>query len=54
MDLTNIIQAEPSASLFVVPAGYTLKTGGGPGRPGGPGGPGGMMRGARPAPPAQQ
>lgn len=49
MDLTNIVQAEPSASLFVVPAGYTLKTGGGPGRPGGPGGPGGMMRGARPA-----
>jgi hypothetical protein len=54
MDLTNIVQAEPSAALFVVPAGYTLKSGGGPGRPGGPGGPGGMMRGARPAPPAQQ
>jgi hypothetical protein len=54
MDLTNIVQSEPSASLFVVPAGYTLKNGGGPGRPGGPGGPGGMMRGARPAHPAQQ
>jgi hypothetical protein len=54
MDLTNIVQSEPSAALFVVPAGYTLKSGGGPGRPGGPGGPGGMMRGARPAPPAQQ
>ncbi len=53
MDLTNIVQSEPSAALFVVPAGYTLKSGG-PGRPGGPGGPGGMMRGARPAPPAQQ
>jgi hypothetical protein len=54
MDLTNIVQSEPSAALFVVPAGYTLKSGG-PGRPGGgPGGPGGMMRGPRPAPPAQQ
>ena len=51
MDLTNIVQAEPSAALFVVPAGYTLKTGAGPGRPGDPGG---MMRGPRPAPPAQQ
>ena len=37
MELTNIVQAEPSASLFVVPAGYTVKTGGGRGE--GPGGP---------------
>jgi len=28
MELTNIVQAEPNASLFVVPAGYTIKTGG--------------------------
>jgi hypothetical protein len=27
MELTNIVQAEPSASLFTVPAGYTIKTG---------------------------
>lgn len=37
MELTNIAQAEPAASLFVVPAGYTLQQGG-PGA-GGPGGP---------------
>jgi hypothetical protein len=36
MELTNIVQAEPSASLFVVPAGYTLQQGG----PGGPRGAG--------------
>jgi hypothetical protein len=37
MDLTNIVQAEPNGSLFVVPAGYTVKQGrGGPGF--GPGG----------------
>jgi hypothetical protein len=37
MELTNIVQAEPSATLFLVPAGYTMKTGDrGPGRPGGP------------------
>lgn len=29
MELTNIAQAEPSASLFVVPAGYSMQTGGG-------------------------
>jgi len=40
MELTNIVQAEPSGSLFVVPAGYTLKATG-------RGGPGGMMRGPR-------
>jgi len=47
MELTNIAQTEPSASLFVVPAGYTVKQGGGRG-PGGPhdGGPrGGERRG---------
>jgi len=43
MDLTNIVQAEPSASLFVVPAGYTVKEtrgmgGFGPGARGGFGG----------------
>jgi hypothetical protein len=38
MDLTNIVQAEPSGALFVVPAGYTVKTTG-------RGGPGGPMRG---------
>jgi hypothetical protein len=36
MELTNITQAEPSASLFVVPAGYTIQSGGGRGGPGGP------------------
>ncbi len=34
MELTNITQAEPSAALFVVPAGYTIQAGGGRG-PGG-------------------
>ena len=29
MELTNIVQAEPAASLFVVPSNYTIKTGGG-------------------------
>jgi len=28
MELTNIVQSEPSASLFVVPAGYAIQTGG--------------------------
>jgi hypothetical protein len=48
MELTNIVQSAPDASLFVVPAGYTVTQGGrgGPG-PGGPGGPGGP-RGRRP------
>jgi hypothetical protein len=31
MELTAIVQAEPNASLFVVPAGYTTSTGRGPG-----------------------
>jgi hypothetical protein len=45
MELTNIAQAEPSASLFVVPAGYTIQQGGGRG----PGGPrGGARRGPGP------
>jgi hypothetical protein len=35
MELTNVAQTEPSASLFVVPAGYTIQQGGGRG-PGGP------------------
>jgi hypothetical protein len=36
MELTNIATTEPSASLFIVPAGYTIQQGGG-GRNGGPG-----------------
>jgi hypothetical protein len=31
MELTNIAQSEPSASLFIVPAGYTVQQGGGRG-----------------------
>lgn len=30
--LNNIVRAEPDASLFTVPAGYTVQKGGGPGR----------------------
>lgn len=50
MDLTNIVQSEPSPSLFMVPAGYTTQQGGGRGfgGPGGPGGPGPQMRGRHP------
>jgi hypothetical protein len=33
--LTNIVRAEPDATLFTVPSGYTVQKGGGPGR--GPG-----------------
>lgn len=54
LELTNIVTTDPSASLFTVPSGYTIKTGGrgGPGRPGGGRrGPGGDAR--RQAPPAQ-
>ena len=54
MELTNIVQSEPSATLFLVPAGYTVKNGPGPGGPGGPGGMRPQMRGPRPAPPQQQ
>ncbi len=39
LEVTNIVQAEPSASLFTVPAGYTIRQGGGRGGRGGPGGP---------------
>jgi hypothetical protein len=39
MELTNIVEAEPNASLFVVPAGYTMQQGGGLG-----GGPRGSAR----------
>jgi hypothetical protein len=35
-ELTNIAHAEPNASLFVVPAGYTVQQGGGRGPGGGP------------------
>jgi hypothetical protein len=35
MELTNIVQTEPSASLFVVPAGYTVQQDGGRGPRGG-------------------
>ncbi len=37
MELTNVVQSEPSPSLFMVPAGYTLEAGGDRGF-GGPGG----------------
>lgn len=30
--LTNVVRAEPDASLFTVPAGYTVQKGQGPGR----------------------
>lgn len=67
MELTAIVPAEPNASLFVVPAGYTIKTGG-PGadpkanarRPGGGGGagpdafPGRGRRGGPGGPPPSQ
>ena len=39
LEVTNIVQAEPNGSLFIVPAGYTVKQGGR-----GPGGPGGLAR----------
>ena len=51
LEVTNIVQAEPSASLFVVPGGYTIKQGGR-----GPGGPAGAARrgpGGAPRQPAQ-
>jgi hypothetical protein len=54
MDLTNIVQAEPNATLFVVPAGYTVTTGrGGPGGPGGGLGPRPQGRRGPPPPPQQ-
>jgi hypothetical protein len=56
MELTNIVQSEPSASLFIVPAGYTVQQGG-RGRNGGAGLQGRRGPGAdafRGRPPAQQ
>jgi len=55
MELTNISTGEPSAALFTVPSGYTIrKAGPEMGRgPGGRGGPGGFSRQGGP-PPAQQ
>ena len=47
--LTNVQRGEPDASLFQVPADYTLKQGG----PGGPKGFGGRKRGQGPPPPPQ-
>lgn len=44
MELTNIAQSEPSASLFVVPSGYTVQQGG----------PGGPRRAGRRGPPPPQ
>jgi hypothetical protein len=57
MELTNISTGEPSAALFTVPSGYTIKKAGpemgrGPGGGGGRG-PGGFARQGGP-PPAQQ
>lgn len=43
MELTNIVTTEPSASLFMVPTGYTVTQGG----RGGPGGPSPNFRGRR-------
>jgi hypothetical protein len=37
LEVTNIVEAEPAATSFVVPSGYTVTTGHG-GFPGGPGG----------------
>jgi hypothetical protein len=34
LELTSIQQSEPDASLFTVPSGYTIKTGGSGGRGG--------------------
>jgi hypothetical protein len=53
MELTNIVQAEPSGTLFAVPAGYTVKQGGRGGRGPGGRGPGGDWKGGRPGPPQQ-
>ncbi len=56
MELTNLSTGEPSAALFAVPAGYTVKKAGpengrgrGPGGPGGPGGAGFRRGGPPPA-----
>lgn len=47
LEVTNIVEAEPSASLFTVPSGYTIKQGGGRGGRGGRGGPGAENRARR-------
>lgn len=52
MDLTNIVQAEPNSTLFVVPAGYTVTSG--PGFGGPRGGPGPRPQNRRGPPPQQQ
>jgi hypothetical protein len=52
MDLTNIVQAEPNSTLFVVPAGYTVTSG--PGFGGPRGGPGPRAQGRRGPPPVPQ
>jgi hypothetical protein len=52
MELTNISTGEPSAALFTVPSGYTIKRAG-PEMGRGPGGRGGFGRQGGP-PPAQQ
>jgi hypothetical protein len=44
MELTGIVQGEPSATVFAVPSGYTVVPEHGRG---GPGGPGGQARGRR-------
>ncbi len=44
MELTSIAQSEPAASLFTVPSGYTIKTGGFGGHKAGPGSVGGQWR----------
>ena len=53
MELTNISTGEPSAALFAVPSGYTIKRAGPEMGPGGRGGRGGFGRPGGP-PPAQQ
>jgi hypothetical protein len=52
MELTNISTGEPSAALFTVPSGYTIKRTGPEMGPGGRGGRGGFRQGG--PPPAQQ
>jgi hypothetical protein len=48
MELTGIVQGEPSATVFTVPSTYTIvPEHGRGGGPGGPGGPGGQARGRR-------
>ena len=53
MELTNIVQGEPSGSLFTVPSGYTIKQGGGRGPGARGGGPGGRAQWKGGPPPSQ-